>query len=128
MEKLINISDLSKVLFLINKKTKKPNNHIVRYWEKEFKQIKPTIVKGRRYYSQKQVNLFKLIIFLLKDKGMTIKGVKNTLKTNINNLDDYRSYSLKAEYHKVSIKYKSKKILEKIQSLKNYGKKNTSKS
>ena len=126
MEKLINISDLSKILFLINKKTKKPSNHVVRYWEKEFEQIKPIILKRRRYYTEKQVNLFKLIKFLLKDKGMTIKGVKSTLKTKINNLDDYRSYSLKADYHKVNIKYKSKKLLEKINSLKNYGKKNTS--
>ena len=94
MEKLINISQLSKLLNLINSKTKKPSNYILRYWEKEFKQIKPMILKNRRYYSEKQINMIKLIKFLLKDKGMTINGVKNVLKSNINTLDDYDLYSL----------------------------------
>ena len=118
MDKLINISELSKILDIINVKTKKPSNYILRYWEKEFKQIKPTIIKNRRYYSEKQVNNIKLIKFLLKDKGMTVNGVKNLLKSNINSLDDYNSYSLKADYLKKNIKDKTKNILEKINKLK----------
>ena len=124
MVKLINISQLASLLNLVNSKTKKPSNYILRYWEKEFKQIKPMILKNRRYYSDKQINIIKLIKFLLKDKGMTIKGVKNILKSNINSLDDYNSYSLKADYLKEDIKIKSKTILEKIKKLKN-GKKNS---
>ena len=125
MEKLINISQLSKLLNLVNSKTKKPSNYILRYWEKEFKQIKPMILKNRRYYSEKQISIIKLIKFLLKDKGMTINGVKNVLKSNINSLDDYDLYSLKADYHKKKIKNKSKIILEKIKKIKKYGKKNS---
>ena len=125
MVKLISISQLAILLNLVNSKTKKPSNHILRYWEKEFKQIKPIIIKGRRYYSKKQINIIKLIKFLLKEKGMTISGVKNVLKSNINSLDDYNSYSLKADYHKKVIKDKSKQILEKIKEIKKYGKKNT---
>ena len=123
MNKLINISQLSKLLNLVNQKTKKPLNYILRYWEKEFKQIKPTILKNRRYYSEKQIDIIKLIKFLLKDKGMTINGVKNVLKSDINSLDDYNSYSLKADYLKENIKIKSKTILEKIKKLKKNGKK-----
>ena len=123
MVKLINITELTTLLNLINSKTGKPSNYILRYWEKEFKQIKPTIIKNRRYYSEKQVNNIKLIKFLLKDKGMTINGVKNLLKSNINSLDDYNSYSLKADYYKTSIKDKSKNILNKIKKIKRYGKK-----
>ncbi len=123
MDKLINISELSKLLKIVNIKTKKPSNYILRYWEKEFKQIKPIIIKNRRYYSRKQINVIKLIKFLLKDKGMTINGVKNVLTSNINSLDDYNSYSLKADYHKEVIKDKSKKILEKLKKIKKYGKK-----
>ena len=123
MSKLINISQLANLLNLVNSKTKKPSNHILRYWEKEFKQIKPVILKNRRYYSEKQINIIKLIKFLLKDKGMTINGVKNVLKSNINSLDDYNSYSLKADYLKENIKIKSKTILEKINKLKKNGKK-----
>jgi DNA-binding transcriptional MerR regulator len=125
MDKLINITQLSKKLNLVNSQTKKPSNHIIRYWEKKFKQIKPVILRKRRYYSQKQINIIKLIQFLLKDKGMTINGVKKVLKSNINNLDDYNSYSLKTDYYKESIKTKSKKILNKLIELKKHGKKNT---
>ena len=125
MDKLINISEVAKLLNIINVKTNKPSNYILRYWEKEFKQIKPIIIKNRRYYSDKQINIIKLIKFLLKDKGMTITGVKKVLKSNINSLDDYNSYGLKADYHKKIIKDKSKKILDKIKNLKEYGKKNS---
>ena len=125
MEKLIKISEVSKLLDIVNSKTKKPSNYILRYWEKEFKQIKPVVFKNRRYYSKKQVDILKLIKFLLKDKGMTINGVKNVLKSNINSLDDYDSYSLKADYHKDNIKIKSKTILDKIKKIKKYGKKIT---
>ena len=125
MDKLFNISNLSKILNLVNPKTKKPLNYIIRYWEKEFKQIKPKILRKRRYYSNNQINLIKLIKFLLKDKGMTVNGVKNVLKSNINSLDDYDLYSLKADYQKDLIKKKNKKILEKIKNLKKHGKKNT---
>ena len=125
MEKLKNISELAKLLKLVNLKTNKPSNYILRYWEKKFKQIKPIILRNRRYYSEKQINIIKLIKFLLKDKGMTISGVKNVLKSNINTLDDYNSYSLKADYHKENIKIKSKEILDKIKKIKKYGKKNS---
>tara|TARA_B100000965_G_C19540616_1_gene735388 strand:+ start:702 stop:1079 length:378 start_codon:yes stop_codon:yes gene_type:complete len=124
MVKLINISQLTNLLNLVNPKTKKPSSYILRYWEKEFKQIKPIILNNRRYYSEKQINIIKLIKYLLKDKGMTINGAKIILKSNINSLDDYNSYSLKAAYLKENIKVKSKTILEKIKKLKN-GKKNS---
>ena len=119
MVKLINISQLANLLDLVNSKTKKPSNYVLRYWEKEFKQIKPIILKNRRYYSKKQIDIIRLIKFLLKDKGMTINGVKNILKSDINSLDDYNSYSLKTDYLKENIKVKSKIILEKIKKLKN---------
>ena len=128
MKKFYNISEISKILNLINPSNKKPLNHIIRYWEKEFKQIKAKKINNRRYYSLKQVETLKLIKFLLKNKGMTINGVKKILNLNINKLDDYNSDSLKADYYKNIFKNKSKNILEKIKRLKNYGKKNSFKS
>ena len=125
MEKLKNITELSKSLNLINPKTNKSNNYILRYWEKEFKQVKPVFINKRRYYTEKQVEIIKMIKFLLKDQGMTISGVKNVLKSNINSLDDYNSYSLQADYHRKIVKDKSKKILERLKKIKEYGKKNT---
>tara|TARA_B100001093_G_C26542475_1_gene890951 strand:+ start:474 stop:860 length:387 start_codon:yes stop_codon:yes gene_type:complete len=128
MSKFYNISELSKILNLINSSNKKPLNHVIRYWEKEFKQVKPKKINNRRYYSLKQVETLKLIKFLLKNKGMTISGVKKILNLNINKLDVYNSDSLKADYFKSNLKNKSKNILEKIKKLKNYGKKNSLKS
>ncbi len=125
MEKLKSISELAKSLKLINTKNNKPQNHVLRYWEKEFNQIKPQILNNRRYYGKKQEELICLIKYLLKDKGLTINGVKKVLKSNINTLDDYNSFSLKADYYKESIKTKSKIILNKIRQLKKDGKKNT---
>ena len=94
MNKLITIGELSKMLNLINKVNKKPSTHILRYWEKEFKQIKPRVINKRRYYSPDQVQVIKKIKFLLKDKGMTISGVKSLLNLKKNNLDDYESHGL----------------------------------
>ena len=126
MKKFINISEVTKIINLIDKKTKKPINSTLRYWENKFKQIKPKKINNRRYYTQKQVELLKMIKFLLKNKGMTISGVKNLLNSNINKLDENSSISLKNDYLKNSLKLKSKKILDKISKLKKYGKKNTS--
>ena len=128
MSKFLTISELSKKINLINTSTKRPLNHILRYWEKEFKQIRPKKINNRRYYSEKQVEIVRLIKFLLKSKGMTVSGVKNILDTNINKLDDYNSDSLKADYYKLIFKEKSKNLLNKIKKLKKYGKKNSSKS
>ena len=121
MVKLIRISELAKELKLIDPKSKKPLNHIIRFWEKEFSAINPKIINKRRYYSKNQVEKIKMIKFFLKDKGMTVKGVKNLLKSDINKLDENNSISLKADY----FKEKSLKILKKIKKLKRYSKKNS---
>ena len=97
------ISEVAKILNLINDKTGKVNTHTLRFWEKQFRQIKPIILSGkRRYYDSKSIELLKKIKYLLKEKGMTINGVKkilinknsftideisnNTIKTDKNNL------------------------------------------
>ena len=126
MTKLINISKASRILNLIDPKTKKPLNHILRYWEKEFKEIKPRKINKRRYYSLSQIEIIKKIKFLLRNKGMTISGVKNLLLSNTNTLDDNGVNSLKTDYYKILLKTKSKKLLEKINKVKLNGKKNSS--
>ena len=126
MKKLITISEVSHALKLVNESTKKPLNHILRYWEKEFKEISPKKINNRRYYSPEQVEIIKMIKFLLKNKGMTILGVKNLLTSKTNKLDDYSMNSLKAEHYKKNLVAKSKLLLKKIYKIKNHGKKNTS--
>ena len=117
----LDITELSIKLNLINKKTGKPANHILRFWEKEFSEIKPTILKGnRRYYNQKQVEKIKYIKYLLKDKGLTIRGAKNILKGK-KNIDVTVKNIIEKEYLKNSIKNKSNNILKKIKGLKKHG-------
>ena len=71
------ISEVVEIIGLKPKKGKLKPTHTLRYWEKEFNQIKPRILKGsRRYYDEKNIELLKKIHFLLKDRGMTINGVK----------------------------------------------------
>ena len=126
MDKLLSISKLSKILNLVDPKTKKPLNHVLRYWEKEFKEIKPKKINNRRYYTPEQVEIIKKIKFLLKNKGMTVSGVKNLLNKNINKLDDPNDHSLKADYYKNILKSKSKLVLQKLDKIKKYGKENSS--
>jgi|TARA_B100001059_G_C17804793_1_gene568441 DNA-binding transcriptional MerR regulator len=126
MDKLISISEASKILNLINPITKKPLNHTLRFWEKKFKEIKPKKINNRRYYTSKQLEIIKMIKFLLKNKGMTISGVQNYLNLNTNKLDDNNNHSLKAEYYKNYLSKKSKLLLDKINKVKKYGKKNSS--
>ena len=84
------IGEITKELGLIDKKTGHLQTHTLRYWETQFKQIKPIIRAGkRRYYSKKNFQIIKLIKFLLKEKGLTIGGVKKILNNpNIRTLDD----------------------------------------
>ena len=74
------IGEVAKLLNLVNKKNGKYNTHTIRFWEKEFKQIKPKIFAGkRRYYDTKTISVIKRIHFLLKEQGMT-KWCKKTIK------------------------------------------------
>ena len=128
MIKLMTISEVARRLKLINPKTNQPLNHVLRFWEKEFKEIRPKKINNRRYYSSEQVMLIKNIKFLLKTKGMTISGAKKLLQTNLIKLDDNDKHGLKTDNYKYKLTIKSKKILEKINRIKFYGKKNSSKS
>ena len=67
------IGEVAKKLNLIDKKTGQSQTHTIRYWETQFRQIKPTIkAGGRRYYSNKNIKTISQIKFLLKEKGLTI--------------------------------------------------------
>ena len=84
------IGEVTKELNLVDKKTGHLQTHTIRYWETQFKQIKPTIRAGkRRYYSLKDFKIIKYIKFLLKERGLTINGAKKILnQTKTDSLDD----------------------------------------
>ncbi len=126
MNKFLSISEVSKILDFVDPKTKKPKNHILRYWEKEFRIIKPKIINKRRYYDSNQLEIIKMIKFFLKTEGMTVLGAKKMIKIKLNKLDGYNNDSLKAEYYRKNLKAKSKLLLDRINKIKFYGKKNSS--
>ncbi len=116
------IGEITKELGLINKKTGSVQTHTIRYWESQFKQIKPTVRAGkRRYYSQNDFNTIKKIHFLLKEKGLTINGVKKMLSNDSLSLDgdiNFRLNDNDLEKSKI-LKSRIKKIAKIIKELKN---------
>ena len=110
------ISEVAELLNLVNSKTGKVSTHTLRFWEKEFKQIKPKVFAGkRRYYDIRTIEVLKKIKFLLKDKGMTIKGVKNHLLNDESKLDLLNNPSINT---KNILKSKINKISKIIKELK----------
>ena len=115
------IGEVAKILNLINKKTGKLNTHTIRFWEKEFKQIKPKFFNGnRRYYDTNSVNILIKIKKLLKVDGMTINGVKKHLqKANSFKLDENEFDTIRVS--KNNIKNKVEKISTLIKEIKRLG-------
>jgi len=90
------IGEVAKELGLIDKSNGHLQTHTLRYWEKQFKQIRPIIRAGkRRYYSKENFQIIKLIKFLLKERGLTISGVKKILNnTKAQYLDDSTNFGV----------------------------------
>ena len=116
------IGEVAKILNLKSNNKGVLPTHVIRFWETQFKQIKPKILNSnRRYYDEKTINLLKKVKFLLKDQGMTINGVKKILNNEDSlKLDEIADKSIRTE----NLRNKLLKISNKLKELKN-GKKNT---
>ena len=111
------IGEVVKILNLKSKNKSISPTHTIRFWEKQFKQIKPKVLNGkRRYYNYKNIELLKKIKFLLKEQGMTINGVKKLLNNEYAlKLDETNNTSIKV----YDIKNKLVKISTLVKNLKN---------
>ena len=111
------IGEVAKILDLVNKKRGTLKTHTIRFWEKEFKQIKPKILNGnRRYYNIEAIEVLKKVQYLLKEQGMTINGAKKVLNTHKSlKLDELPNNSINANYN---IKKKLKNISNLIKQIK----------
>ena len=110
------ISEVAELLDLKNHSSGKLSTHTLRYWEKEFKQIKPKIYAGkRRYYDENSIVILKKIKDLLKVKGMTIKGAKKLLNDDNSDLDVSNNIYIKT---KINLKNKINKISKLIKNIK----------
>ena len=115
------IGEVARIVGLIDKKKGTLSTHTIRFWEQEFTQIKPKILAGkRRYYNNKDIRIIKLVKYLLKEKGMTIKGAKAILNNPKSlKLDGTIKYSVNNQsLNKEKIKGKIKKISNIIIELK----------
>ena len=115
------IGDVANILNLFNEKTGKLNTHTIRFWEKEFKHIKPKVLAGkRRYYDKKSIEFLKELKFLLKEKGFTIKGVKKYLNNkNSLSLDETSNNSINTRNKNIKDKLKKiSKLIKNIKSIK----------
>ena len=121
------IGEVAKILDLINKKNGTLKTHTIRYWEKEFKQIRPKILNGnRRYYNNDTIEVLKKVQYLLKDQGMTIIGVKKILNANKSlKLDELPNNSISTNYNIKNKINKISKLVKQLKILKLYGKINT---
>ena len=115
------IGEVAKLLNLVSQKTGKLNTHTIRFWEKEFRQIRPKIFSGkRRYYDNKTIEILKKIMFLLKEKGMTINGVKKYLiNKNSFDLDEFSNTSINSKNN--NLKSKIEKISKLVKEIKKLG-------
>ena len=116
------IGEITKEIGLVDKKTGHLQTHTLRYWETQFRQLKPSIKAGnRRYYSIKDVKIIKKIKYLLKEKGLTINGARNILDNKITDkLDENVDLGLYGSNfkNKEVVKSKLKKISKIIKDLK----------
>ena len=113
------IGEVAKILNLKSNKKNELPTHIIRFWETQFKQIKPKILNSnRRYYDENCINLLKKVKFLLKEQGMTIKGVKKILNGDHSlELDEMANNSIKANNLKNKL-VKISKIVKNLKDLK----------
>ena len=115
------IGEVAKLLNLVSQKTGKLNTHTIRFWEKEFRQIRPKIFSGkRRYYDNKTIEILKKIKFLLKERGMTINGVKKYLiNKNSFDLDEFSNTSINSKNN--NLKSQIEKVSKLVKEIKKLG-------
>ena len=120
------IGEVAKILKLKSNNKGGLPTHTIRFWEKQFKQVKPKILNAnRRYYDNESINILKKIKYLLKDQGMTINGVKKILNGQDSlQLDVTVNNSIKADNFKNKL-VKISKIIKNLKNIKNNGEKNS---
>jgi len=113
------IGEVAKILNLKSNKKGELPTHIIRFWETQFKQIRPKILNSnRRYYDEDCINLLKKVKFLLKEQGMTINGVKKILNGEQSlELDEMANNSIKADNLRNKL-VKISKIVKNLKDLK----------
>ena len=76
---------IEKVIFTIGEVAEMigENPSLIRYWESRFEMLKPKKnAKGNRLFSHEEIEIVKLIHYLIKVRGLTIRGARQKLREN----------------------------------------------
>ena len=87
----LDIDELTKVYYSIGEVAEmfNVNTSLIRFWEKEFDIIKPkNNKKGNRLFTKDDVKNYQKIYYLVKERGYTLKGAKEKLKGNPEELEN----------------------------------------
>ena len=96
----------------------KVEQHVLRFWESKFTQIKPLKRGGgRRYYRPEDIELLKNIHTLLYSEGYTIKGVQKLLQATRGNLTGRMSSALDDDASAAQKKAELKTMLDDLKSM-----------
>lgn len=77
--------ELTKLYYSIGEVSKmfEVSKSLIRFWESEFDLLRPhKNSKGDRRFTQQNINQFRLIYHLVKERGFTLDGAKRELKEN----------------------------------------------
>lgn len=88
------IDQSSKIYYSIGEVSKMldVNTSLIRFWEKEFDVLKPKKnKKGNRQFTKEDVKNYLLIYHLVKERGYTLNGAKEVLRTNSLEVKDQKS-------------------------------------
>lgn len=84
--------EIEKVYFRIGEVAEmfKVNASLIRFWEKEFDIIKPyRNKKGNRFFTKEDIKNFYLIYHLVKERGFTLQGAREKLRSNPREASDH---------------------------------------
>ncbi len=120
VKKFYNISEIAEMLSFQDEKKNNISSSTLRFWEKKFPAVRADkTINKRRYYSLKKIELFKLIIHMLKNKRLSIQELQKIIKNNDIKLDGKNTLSVKIRYLKEYYNSRARNLTNKIDKIKN---------
>lgn len=87
--------------------------HILRYWEKEFPELSPKKNRGgNRIYSEKDIAIIKQIKYFLREDKLSLKGAKEQLIAYLNNESNFQATKAAPQRSAINIEIKSEADLD----------------
>lgn len=111
----VNTDNLTKLYYSIGEVAEmfEVNSSLIRFWEKEFTQLKPKKnKKGNRLFTVKDIDKLNSIYFLVKEKGFTLDGAKSQLKKGI---EEFETQSVSSDQKENN----HEEVIQKLEALKN---------